>query len=105
VLDLASVELQWSAYVAATATRRCDACVRALDDQTALELRDGTEDCEHQLARGGGGVDRFGKRHKVYVTIAQFLAQLEQVGQRSSQAIKPPDHERVSWDKLRKRSV
>ena len=72
-----------------TATRPC--CLQAgqgaLADDAALELGQGREDVEDQLAAGRGGVDRLGERAQADAALAELLDGLDQLLERAGQAV------------------
>jgi hypothetical protein len=68
----------------------------ALADHAALELGQGGEEVEHQLAAGGGGVDRLGQRAQTDAARTEVLDGLDQLLERAGEAVELPDHERVA---------
>ena len=77
-------------------TSRRQTGIGALLDQGPLELGQRPEDVEDQLAAGGGGVDRLGQRAKPDALRFQPVDGRDQVLERATQAIEPPDHDRVA---------
>ena len=73
-----------------------DAILGPLGDQTALEVRDGAEHMEHQLARGRAGVDALLQADKRDAALLQHRHGPEQLGQGPTQAIEPDDRQRVA---------
>src|SRR5271166_1341105 len=63
-------------------------CLGPLLDQPPLELGEGGEDVEHQLARRGRGVDRpVAEGSEAHATIPELLDQVDQVNHRTAETI------------------
>src|ERR687886_2456521 len=73
---------------------------RALTDQIALELGEGAEDVEDELAAKGGGVDALLEAAEADISLLELGDGVNQVPQRTSQAIKFPNHQRVARPQL-----
>ena len=73
-----------------------DAILGAFGDQPALEVRDGAEHVEHQLARGRAGVDPLLQADERDAALLQHRHRREQLGERPTQAVEPDDGERVA---------
>ena len=69
----------------------------ALADQIALELGQGPEDVEDELAARRGGVDLLGQTLEADPPLRKRGDDLDQVLQRTPQAIEPPDDEGVPF--------
>jgi hypothetical protein len=72
-------------------------------DPLALELRDGPEDVQLQLACGRGGVDTFGEADERDPQGPQFIEQQDQVPQVAPEAIQSPAQDGVDVAALRVR--
>ena len=66
-----------------------------LADHVALELGQGAEDVEDQLAAAGGGVDLLGQALEADPPLLQPSDRLDQVWERSPETIELPDDEGV----------
>ena len=62
-----------------------------LDDQTALQLRDRTDDDHDRPAQGPAGVDLFAEADELDVEPDQFVQHLEEVLHRPGDPIRGPD--------------
>lgn len=76
--------------------RRPDAGLRAFGNQGTLELRHGAEHLQRKHALRRRRVDRILQRPEMRVPGGQLLDHLEQVADRTRQAIEPDDDERVA---------
>ena len=86
---------------AATGPGRLQAGQGALADHPTLELGERGEEVEHQLAAGGGGVDRLGERAQAEAAHPEILDGLDQLLQGTGEAIQLPDHQRVALAHVR----
>ena len=77
-------------------SRRGDAVTGALGDEPSLEVRDGTEDVEHELAGGRGGIEMLLEADQVDAASLQAVDGLEQLAQRASQTVEPGDAQAVT---------
>ena len=68
----------------------------ALPDELALELGQGGEDVQLQLAGRGGGVDRLAQGVEREPSLFELGDDVDQMAQAATQAVKPPDHEGVA---------
>ena len=64
---------------------------RMLGDEPCLEVRDGTEDVEHELAGGRGGIEMLLEADQVDAASLEAVDGLEQLAQRASQTVEPGD--------------
>ena len=93
--ELVAVEAGASGFAAFGACGP-DAVLGPLCDQAALELGDGAEDVEHELAGGGRGVDLLLEGDEGDLALLQLLDDLEQLAQRSAEAIEAHDHDGIA---------
>jgi hypothetical protein len=75
---------------------RLQARLRSLADQVPLELRQGTEDVEDELAAAGGRVDRFPQAAEADLAPLEGGDRPDQVLERASQAIELPDDQGIA---------
>jgi hypothetical protein len=68
----------------------------SLPDQLSFELGQGAEDVEHQATPARGGVDAFLERPKPYSSGLELGNHLDEVGERSAEAIQTPDDNNIS---------
>ena len=68
----------------------------ALRQQPTLELRNGSEDMEHQLARSGGCIDPLLQADQIDLSAFAVLDGVQQFRERSSKSIKSNDSECIS---------
>src|SRR3954470_11405345 len=71
-------------------------CMGALHDEIPLELCQGPEDMEHELAATGRGVDLLLERPEADALLLQLSHGLDQMGEGATQPVQPPDHEGVA---------
>src|SRR5207249_4619376 len=83
---------------AITTTRTC--CRQpgfgALSNKVALELRECREDVEDQLPVGGCRVDRLADGLEAYATLAQGFDHVDQMPNRTTQPVEPPNQQGVA---------
>jgi hypothetical protein len=72
----------------------------AFADEVALELGQGGEDVEDELAAGGGGVDRLLQAAEPDATLSQVGDGVDQVPERSAEAVELPDDQGVAGAQL-----
>jgi hypothetical protein len=89
-----------SAAAAATGPGRGQPGAGALADQVAFELGQGGEHVEHQLAAGGGGVDRLLQAPEPNPSLGQAGDGVDQVAQRPAQPVQLPHHQGVAGAQL-----
>lgn len=77
-----------------------DAVFGALRDKAALEMRDGSEDMEHQLSCSGGRIDLLLEADQIDLFGLQVIDGFEKFFERPAQTIEPNDCERVVWASL-----
>jgi len=79
--------------------------MRALPNQVTFELGQRAEDVEDELAPRRGGVDLFGETLEANAPRGKRRDYLDQVLQRTAQAIEPPDHARVPGSEVREHVI
>lgn len=84
-----------AAHLAASSRGR-QAGVGALEGECVLALGQGAEEVEHESAAGARGVDVLGERPEPDAAFGERADDLEQVRQRSSEAVQAPDVQRVA---------
>ena len=97
--SLAGGHLVGPATLAAARPGRGQAGAGALDDELALELGQGGEDAEHELACSGGCVDRgtlAGQDPQAHPATGQLVHQVDQVPQIAAEAVELPRDEHVT---------
>ena len=72
----------------------------AFRDQTALEMRNGSEDVEYEFASGGCRVDPLLKADQVDLSGLEVIDGLQKFLERPAQAIEADDGERIVWPGL-----
>ena len=77
-------------------SRRGDAVTGALGDEPGLEVRDGIEDVEHELAGGRGGIETLLEADQVDAAVLEAVDRFEQLLERASQAVEPGDAQAVT---------
>ena len=82
--------------LSAALSRRGDAIAGALGDQPPLEVRDGTEDVEHEFAGGRGGVEALLQADQVDAAGLEPVDGFEQLSERASQTVEPGDAQSVA---------
>ena len=82
--------------MSATFSRRGDAVAGALGEEPSLEVRDGAEDVEHELAGGRGGVKTLLEADQVDATGLELVDGLEQLPERASHTVEVSDAQAVS---------
>ena len=75
---------------------RLQARLCPLLDQVALELGQCGEDMKHQLSAGRGGVDLLLQALKPDARFLQLRHHINEMPQRTPEAIQPPDHDHVT---------
>ena len=82
--------------MSAAFSRRGDAVTGALGDEPGFEVRDGTEDVEHELAGGRGGIETLLEADQVDAAGLEAVNGFEQLAQRASQTVEPGDAQAVT---------
>lgn len=101
LLDPLSINASPAPVVDAIGLCLRNACALSLPANVVLELRHCAQDREGQLSRAAAGVDGLMDALERDTLAAEFVEQLEQVGQRAGEAVKPADHDGVAIaDKL-----
>src|SRR3954447_6832475 len=80
----------------ASCTCRGKPGVRSVPNERTLELGKRRKDVEHELAAGRRRVDRLSEATEFDATLLENLHGLDELFDRSRQAIQSPDHERVA---------
>ena len=89
--------VEWrSTRRSASFARRGDAVAGALGDEPGLEVRDGTEDVEHELAGGRGGIETLLEADQVDAAGVEAADRFEQLLERASQTVEPGDAQAVT---------
>jgi hypothetical protein len=86
--------------VAATGPGRGQPGGRPLTDEVAFELGQGGEDMEHELAAGGGGVDRLLQAAEPDAAVGQPGDGVDQMPQGPAEAVQLPDDQGVARPEL-----
>jgi hypothetical protein len=72
----------------------------AFADQVAFELGQGGKDVEHELAAGGGGIDRLLETAEPDPTLGELGDGVDQVAQGAAEPVELPDDEGVAGAQL-----
>ena len=85
---------------ASAGTGSSEACLGALPDDVALELRESSKDVEDELSAGGRGVDLLGEASEAYPFVVEGGDCLDEVPEGASETVETPDDQNVSVSEL-----
>src|SRR5262245_44913753 len=89
-------QLRRSSASSASCMCRRKSGIRSVSNQRNLELGERRKDVEHELAAGRRRVDRLSEAAELDATLLENVHGLDELLNRSRQAIQSPDHERVA---------
>ena len=95
-LDLLRVESGGTSAFPASCPGGFEAGAGAFADQVAFELRQRTEDVEHERAAGRAGVDRLGQRAELHSPLVEYRHQIDQVLHAPAEPVELPHDDGVA---------
>ena len=89
--------IEWRAPGFSTASSRCgDAVAGPFGDEPSLEVRDGAEDVEYELAGGRGGIEALLETDQMNGAGLEAIDDFEKLSERASQTVEPGDAQAVA---------